>query len=126
MTHAIMAAVADAVRAFYQDVLGGREVWSTHRGHAGDSLRFLVGSELLEVRADDGDVPAPIVLVVDVPEEVAERCWDAGFLVRVRDDASGRPVLSVVDPVGRRIDLSARVAPRSSRRRSPRSVPVSP
>jgi len=52
-------------------------------------------------------VPMPALLTVDAPEEVAERCWDAGFVVQVHDDAFGRTMLSVVDPLGRRIDLNA-------------------
>jgi len=111
MRSTIATDAADVVRAFYQDVLGGQEVWSTHGGAAGDSLWFLIGSDLLEARVEarvgDGDAPPPTVLAVDAPEEVAERCWDAGFLVHVHDDASGRAALSVVDPLGRRIELSA-------------------
>ena len=107
--------VEDALRAFYQDVLGGEQVWPTRIDDAGGSLWFLVGSDLLEVRVGGGDAPAPAVLTVEAPEEVAERCWDAGFLVHVRDDASSRTVLSVVDPLGRRIDLSARAATRQRR-----------
>ncbi len=107
MTSTIATGAADAIRAFYQEVLGGQEVWSTGGADAGGSLWFLVGSELLEARMSDGDVPMPALLTVDAPEEVAERCWDAGFVVQVRDDAFGRAMLSVVDPLGRRIDLSA-------------------
>jgi hypothetical protein len=49
-----------------------------------------------------------IVLEVDAPEEIAEWCWDAGFSVYVREDGRGRTVLSIVDPVGRRIELRRR------------------
>jgi len=107
MTSTIATGAADAIRAFYQEVLGGQEVWSTGGADAGGSLWFLVGSELLEARMRGGDVPMPALLTVDAPEDVAERCWDAGFVVQVHDDAFGRAMLSVVDPLGRRIDLSA-------------------
>ena len=51
---------------------------------------------------------SPIVWAVDAPEEIAEWCWDAGFSVYVREDARGRSVLSIVDPLGRRIELRRR------------------
>jgi catechol 2,3-dioxygenase-like lactoylglutathione lyase family enzyme len=94
-----------AARSFYGDVLGGRQVWST--GRPDGSLWFLVGETLVEVSAgsDGGGEPAPIVLEVDAPEELAERCWDAGFTVRVHDYMTDREAVSVVDPSGRRIDL---------------------
>ena len=47
-----------------------------------------------------------IVLEVDAAEQIAEWCWDAGFSVYVREDARGRTVLSIVDPLGRRIELT--------------------
>jgi len=111
MTSSIDATAAHALRAFYQDVLGGREVWSTRGGDAGESLWFLVGSRLLEARVGD-NAPVPTVLMVDAPEEIAERCWDAGFVVQVQDEPGGEAVLSVVDPLGRQIELSARGAMR--------------
>jgi len=95
---------AEMVRTFYEDVLGGRQVWPSERADTAARPWFLVGSTLLQASAD-GDEPTPIVLAVDVPEAVAERCWDAGFLVHVWDDAAGRTRLSVVDPFDRRIEL---------------------
>ena len=111
MTHhesPITPSAAELARAFYQDALGGRHVWPAHGADAAGRLWFRVGSTLLEVRTVDGDVLPAIVLEVDAPEAVAERCWDAGFRVEVRDGAAGRTSLSVIDPFDRRIDLTAR------------------
>lgn len=97
------AAIAVAARSFYMDVLDGRQVWPDRRVGAAPSLWFLVGTTLLQVTDTDA---LPVVLEVDEPEEVAERCWDAGFAVHVRDEADGSCVLSVTDPFGRRIELA--------------------
>jgi hypothetical protein len=110
MTHRgspIAPSAAELVRTFYEDVLGGRRVWPARRADTASGLWFRVGSTFLEARAADGEVLPPIVLEVDAPEEVAERCWDAGFRVQVEDDAAGRTSLSVIDPFDRRIDLTA-------------------
>jgi hypothetical protein len=53
-------------------------------------------------------MPLGLVLEVDAPEEIAEWCWDAGLSVYVREDARGRTVLSIVDRLGRRIELRGR------------------
>jgi catechol 2,3-dioxygenase-like lactoylglutathione lyase family enzyme len=97
----------EMARTFYEDVLGGKEVLRSESGDTVGRLSFLVGSTLLEAPAD-GEMRTPIVLEVDRPEAIAERCWDAGFAVHVWDDATGRTRLSVVDPFDRRIDLMAR------------------
>lgn len=109
-----------AVRLFYTEVLGGRQVWPTRHTNAAGRLWFLVGATLLEASADDVDAPPPVVLTVDAPDQVAERCWDAGFLVHVHDDATGRAPVSVVDPLGRRIDLAPRVPTTGAHRSSDR------
>ena len=97
-TPGISPSAAKAARSFYGDALGGREVWRTGRAEAPGSLWFLVGGTLVEVSADPGAVRAAITLAVDAPYDVAERCWDAGFTVRVRHDGT-RPAatVSVVD-----------------------------
>ena len=98
-----------AARSFYVDALGGRQVWRTGRAEVPESLWFLVGGTLVEVGADAGAaVPAAIALEVDSPDDVAERCWDAGFTVRLRHDGIRPAEVSVVDPFGRRIDLISR------------------
>jgi len=99
---------AELVRTFYEDVLGGRRVWPARRTDTASGLWFRVGSTFLEARAADGEVLPPIVLEVDAPEAVAERCWDAGFTVRVNQDSTGRAPVSVFDPFGRRVDLAPR------------------
>ena len=48
---------------------------------------------------------APITVRVDDPEGVAQRCWDAGLTIRVRQDRAGRTLLSVIDSRGSRVDL---------------------
>ena len=99
---------ATAARAFYRDTLCGYEVWRTEDGEARRGLSFIVGETLFDVSADvDGDAP-DLVLYVDDPGTLAERCWDAGYGVRVHDDAAGRARLSVMDPFGRRVELLAR------------------
>ena len=104
---AIGPRAAAAARAFYRDVLRGREVWPTRRADADRSLWFLVGGTLIEVGSEVRDADAPVVLDVDDPEEVAARSWDAGYSVRVRETATGGVPISVIGPFGRRIDLAA-------------------
>jgi len=99
---------AAAAQSFYGDALRGRQVWPTDCTAAEMGLWFLVGGTLIDVRAALDAGRPPIALAVDEPEELAARCWDAGFDVRVHDDASGRGVLSVIDPFGREIVLVCR------------------
>ena len=47
----------------------------------------------------------PIVLPVNDPGALAERCWDAGFSVRVGNDETDDATVSVIDPFGRCIEL---------------------
>jgi len=100
--------VAVAARAFYRGALRGRQVWPTGRTDGRGSLCFIVGGTLVEVRPELGSAAAPIELEVDDPNEVAERCWDAGFDVLVGGDATGGALVSVLDPFGRRIELTPR------------------
>jgi catechol 2,3-dioxygenase-like lactoylglutathione lyase family enzyme len=92
-------------RAFYCDVLQGRQVWDTATVRRA-SLSFVVQGTRIDVGAheahEDGEA---VVLSVQDPRAVAERCWDAGYSVRVGDDATGEPAVAVIDPFGRRIDL---------------------
>jgi hypothetical protein len=107
---------AAAVRSFYGRVLRGRRVWPTQRTLAEVGPWFLVEGTLIEVRATrEADYP-PITLRVDAPEELAARCWDAGFDVRVHEGASGTVALSVIDPLGREIVLACRESPVRARR----------
>jgi catechol 2,3-dioxygenase-like lactoylglutathione lyase family enzyme len=105
-----VASLTSAARSFYADVLGGRRVWPTE-ATADAGLWFLVDGALIEACATAGAGQPPIVLAVRAPLELATRCWDAEFDVRVHDDASGRSALSVVDPFGREIVLVRRRAP---------------
>ena len=105
--HAIDAAVA---RSFYCDVLRGRQVWPSERT-ADRTLWFQIGNDLVVVRRDDDGIVIPVRLVVEDPTAMAERCWDAGFVVHVRDAARGRVTFVVTDPFGRRIVLVPSGAP---------------
>ena len=89
-------------RGFYCDVLQGQEVWDADR-HG--KLSFIVEGTHVDVTRSASADAEPIVLSVSDPPALAERCWDAGFSVRVGQDASGNPALSVIDPFGRRIEL---------------------
>jgi len=46
-----------------------------------------------------------MVFAAEVVEDVAERCWDAGFSVLVRERRRGLPSFTVIDPFGCQIDL---------------------
>ena len=107
---------ATAARSFYVDALRGRQVWETMRAERDGSMRFLLGGRLVEVSTEGASDVPPLVLYVDDPYEVAERCWDAGFSVRVREDVPDGVPVSVVDPFGRRIDLAFRRSATSPRR----------
>ena len=106
---------ADAARAFYHDVLGGRQTWPARRADIGGGLWFLVSGTVIEVRSAPGSDTTPLMLEVDDPDALAQRCWDAGFTVRVHQDATGRAPVSVIDPFGRRIDLAPMEASTSPR-----------
>lgn len=94
-----------AARSFYQDLLGGRQVWPTGRRRMG-TLHFLIDQTLVEVAPVRSDAET-IELPVDSPNEVAARCWDAGYTIRL--PANERPgALAVIDPFGRAIILKAR------------------
>ena len=91
-------------RAFYCDVLQGRQVWDER--HEGDSsLSFIVEGTRIDVSTSAAGDRKPVALTVLDPGALAERCWDAGYSVRVGDDPIEEAAVSVIDPFGRRIDL---------------------
>jgi len=99
---------------FYGEVLGGRQVWPKERPGAPDALWFLVGETLVEVSTSRRATTEPPEVAVDTPLDLAERCWDAGYSVRLHaDDRDDR--VSVTDPFGRTIVLVARGAEGSAR-----------
>ncbi|HKN65528.1 MAG TPA: hypothetical protein VJW73_04590 [Gemmatimonadaceae bacterium] len=94
-----------AAQRFYQDLLGGRQVWPTGRRAIG-RLYFLFEQHIVEVGPVRSDVE-PFELAVDSPHDVAARCWDAGYTVRLLA-SEPRGALAVVDPFGRAIQLRSR------------------
>ena len=93
-----------AARSFYEGVLGGRQMWPTGPRTAPRTLWFLVGTTLVPVSlSPDTGI---LELLVDSPAAVAERCWDAGYTVRFREDDTDDPI--VIDPFGRQIVLTPR------------------
>lgn len=103
---AISPGDVSAARALYCDALGGRQLWRAPRWNTVGTLRFLVAGTVVEVRSDFGSAETPITLHVGDPDLLAQRCWDAGFTVRVNQDETERAPVSVIDPFGRRIDLA--------------------
>ena len=97
---------ASVARAFYRDALGGHQVWPAGPMGARGRVWFLVAGALIEVGGAAVGRSAPVVLDVDDPDELAQRCWDAGFTVRMHQDPTGRAPVSVFDPFDRRIDLA--------------------
>ena len=93
--------------AFYVDLLGGRELWPTDRRGLRGTRWFLVGETLVEVRSAPPNA-APVEVVVDAPEALLERAWDAGYVVEVGGEDSGIS-MAIVDPAGRRIRLVQRL-----------------
>jgi hypothetical protein len=99
---------ADSVaRAFYRDVLDGWEVVEGGRGD-GRVLKFIVAGTLIEVGPGRRRSSNDVAIVVVDPEEVAARCWDAGFHVQVENDDGGATKIAVVDPFGLPIELRPR------------------
>ena len=99
---------ASTIRSFYTDVLGGIEVCAVDGVPPDDALSFLVEDQLVEVRASRDDIADVLELTVAWPIDIAERCWDAGYTVRLDEDDADS-VLHVTDPLGRSIALRARV-----------------
>ena len=99
----LSADVLTAARAFYGRALRGRRVRPDIPGTA---PAFIVGDTIVEMRPDLGAAAPTILLLVEDPDALAQRCWDAGFTVRVGQDVTGRAPVSVIDPFGRRLDLA--------------------
>ena len=91
-----------AARAFYCDALGGRQMRRIQLGDGSSLFRFLVGEEL--VTTGPGLADDRVTLVVDDPLAIAERCWDAGFEVRVRGFADATTIV-VIDPFDRELEV---------------------
>lgn len=89
-------------QAFYCDVLRGRQVWDSERA---GTLSFIVHGTRIDVVTNARADGEPVVLSVGDPEALAERCWDAGYSVRVGHETEAAPTVSVIDPFGRRIEL---------------------
>lgn len=102
--------ISIAARRFYRGVLGGRQVWPTDRRRGLRSLFFLVGDTLIEVDPSARAEPTVVELAVDSPNDLAERCWNAGYTVRLRDVApdDSCSAFLVTDPFGRSIALTRR------------------
>lgn len=92
-----------AARSFYQELLGGRQVWPTGRRAIG-RLYFLFDRSLVEVGPARSDVEM-LELGVDSPYDVAARCWDAGYTVRLLEQPGA---IAVIDPFGRAVVLRSR------------------
>jgi hypothetical protein len=104
-----------AARRFYRGVLGGRQVWPADSRKGVRSLWFLVGDALIEVDPARRVAPETVELAVDAPNDLAEKCWNAGYTVRLRDadvDDSCSAFL-ITDPFGRTIALTQRVTRQS-------------
>lgn len=91
-----------AARAFYCDALGGRQMRRLQLGDGSSAFRFLVGDEL--VTTGPGVADERVTLVVDDALAIAERCWDAGFEVRVRGTADETSIV-VIDPFDRELEV---------------------
>jgi glyoxalase superfamily protein len=87
---------------FYCKVLGGRQVRPLE---VAGSLWFEVGNVLIETGPQFRNARARMAFAAEVVEDVAARCWDAGFSVVVRERRRGPPSFTVIDPFGRLIDL---------------------
>ena len=93
-----------AARVFYMDLLQGTLVCAARRHTDHARLWFRVYDGLIEtgpgIHEED-----PVLLHVDDPLGVAERCWDAGFSVRLLERPFGDATIAVTDPFGRQIEL---------------------
>ena len=91
-------------RIFYEELLGGRQVWPTGRRAGFGRLWFLFGETLVEAGPMLGESRGMIEVEVDSPNDTAARCWDAGYTVRpLKNGTPG--ALSVIDPFGRQVVL---------------------
>jgi hypothetical protein len=102
-----------AARAFYCEALGGRRIRRPTLCDDRGVLCFRVGTHL--VTTGPAAKGRRITLVVDDAVAIAERCWDAGFTVRIRDSTDATTI-AVIDPFALELAL---LTP------SPRSHPAS-
>lgn len=99
---------AEAARKFYCDVLGGRQIRAVPAAAAAGELWFLVDRALVKTGPHVRGSTARVALWVEDVEEIATRCWDAGFTVRVHPAPLGSAGLTIVDPFELEIALVAR------------------
>ena len=101
---ALAARERAAASTFYTGLLRGRRVRPAGRRTDGARLWFRIEEVLVET-GPGAHGGAPVLLHVDDPLEVAERCWDAGFTVRLLDPPFGDAIVSVTDPFGQQVHL---------------------
>lgn len=94
-----------AARVFYIDLLQGTLVCAARRHTDHARLWYRVYDGLIETGLGIQE-EAAVLLHVDDPLAIAERCWDAGFSVRMLDRPPGDAIISVTDPFGRQIELA--------------------
>jgi hypothetical protein len=94
-----------AARAYYGDVLGGRQVWPFGTAEASERLWFLVSGALIETGPGLRNTHVRVLLRAEHADDLAARCWDAGFSVHAAQGPAGKTSLTLVDPFGRYIDL---------------------
>jgi hypothetical protein len=109
-----------AARAFYCDALGGRQMRRMQLGDGSSMFRFLIGEEL--VTTGPGVADDRVTLVVDDALAIAERCWDAGFEVRVRGSADATTIV-VIDPFDRELEVISATTPAPGRASSRAAAP---
>jgi hypothetical protein len=90
---------------FYCTVLDGRQVWPLGVARDNGRLWFEVGNALIETGPQFCNARACMAIAAEVVEDVAARCWDAGFSVLVRERRRGPPSFALIDPFGRQLDL---------------------
>ena len=90
---------------FYCTVLGGRQVWPFGAARDNATLWFEVGNVIIEAGPQFRNARARVSFAAEVVEDVAIRCWDAGFSVQVCERRRRSPSLALIDPFGRQIDL---------------------
>lgn len=95
------------IRLLYRDLLGGREVWpKAHASHT-RSYWFDLNGQLVEVIDESASTRAVLTIEVEAPLKLIERCWDAGYTILMHEEGN-RVQASIMDPVGRCIDLLPR------------------
>lgn len=98
-----------AARGFYCHALGGRQIRRERLGNGTAVFSFLVGGNLVTTGPNAAN--DRVQLVVEDVVAIAERCWDAGFEVRVGASAESGSIV-VVDP----FDLELELIPSGSQR----------